>query len=381
MTSNEDKTKEEIPIQDQPSTSSSTERDLSETKCEYLKNEKINENDLEINFRAERLKNSIQTFNLSISTETFSKSVTLAKCDLCSHMSYLCENEQQEEESINFSSLKLHIINAHLVGSEKKEKDENENVIKSLLSSLVDKIEEELGNFSSSFNSFKHKCTFCPSGSSIFITKFELSKHLLESHSECLNMVDCMHCSEKFSLKNMKEFFTHLKRDHSDDCLKSIKENAIKEITNNQDNNFNWQKYFSVHSLKEESKSDVVVTNEPVIESVSGSEASNEENQTKETQSNENDDEDLSSKSTKSCNNEEASPQEEQHLPQPSQLDEDNDSMSKQEENSKSDESEKSDLTNSQKNKPKIKKPKSDLNEERYFFKKVLEIVIILKYF
>ena len=362
----------EAPKENRPSTSSSTEP-FSKSKLDHSI-KKINEKDFVIYFQAEKIINSIRTFNFNICAESFTINLTLAKCDLCSHIILLEENGK-ENDSINLSSLKSHIINVHLINPDNIERDENEIdeiVIKNLLDSLVNKIEEELENCSSTLSNLKYKCTICQSTPtcSIFSKKFELLKHIFESHAESLNLVDCMYCFEKFSLKNMNEFFSHLRNCHADSCLRLVNQHNCEHKINENFDKYNWQEYFSSRStdaLLELTKGQIIVANELTIKSVSGSELSNQETQNKENRStNENTieiEEDLSPKSSKSVNNEEASPQEEQQQHQ--QQDDDADSINKQEENSKSDESDKVDSSSGQKSKPKIKKPKQEANEER----------------
>jgi hypothetical protein len=341
---------------------------LHETTQRETLTKSINEDDLELNFRIETTKYSIQLIHLNISTENSCKKITYAKCDLCSYINYL--DEYDSEDSINFASLKSHIANAHLILANKLDQDESVDddlVIKHLLVSIVDKIEEELERVGS-FNltsTIKYKCTFCQNNNSFFANKIDLCKHLLASHSDGLNKVDCMHCSKEFGLENIKEFLNHLKSEHFDACVNLV--NGIKaECTpDKRIASLNWEEYFST-KLTDYAVVDTINDFKPVssAETIITDEIENKEDLMSNVNSSEKDEEkNSSSKSENSFKNN----NEERSYPQEAkQQDQEIDSISKQEENSKSDESDKADVSISQKTKPKIKKPKSDANEERY---------------
>ncbi len=361
---------EEVCKEIQPSTSLSSSislpnppRTSNETTQRETLTKSINEDDFETNFRVEMTKYSIQLIHLNISTEKSSKKITLAKCDLCSYINYL--DEYDDEDSINFASLKSHIINAHLIKANKLDEDENvddDSVIKNLLVSIVDKIEEEFESVGSCnlSTAIKYKCSFCHDNDSVFANKIDLCKHMLASHSECLNKVDCMHCSKDFSHKNIKEFLNHLKSDHFDACVNLVNEKKAECTTDKATFSLNWEEYFStkltdhivketINDFKSLPSADTIIIDEiqhkeDPMSNVNSSEKGEEKNET----------------SFKNNNEEQSYPQEAK------QQDQEIDSISKQEENSKSDESDKADVQICQKTKPKIKKPKSDVNEERY---------------
>ena len=211
-------------------------------------------------------------------------------------------------------------------------------IIRFLVDSLIRRLEFDADGQCSTtgVGNISFRCCICDENRQMYPSKAELIKHLTDRHSTLLNTVKCIYCDAQFSTKNLKDFADHLKNAHLEACL-ALLEKTKSPVTQTKEADaagLDWDAYFSCVSVDSPPLSnDSNQMSSRNKESLSANKLSANENEEEEEVT-----------SVKNANNEEAlTPQEEAN------------SLNKQEENSKSDGSDKNELTS--KAKPKVKKP------------------------
>jgi len=97
-------------------TQSSTFSTLAHPNLNILPNidDKIEENSLEIYFKADRTKRGLSLFHLDVTSESGTQKQVLVKCDLCPHLARL-EEGNTDTETLDMGNIHEHIVKSHLI--------------------------------------------------------------------------------------------------------------------------------------------------------------------------------------------------------------------------------------------------------------------------